>query len=136
MPVLASGDLMSAAAGQRVLAHTGATGVMYARGALADPRIFAHHAALFPGAAALPRPLPPVCEVIRRHAALCREYADDRQALLRMRTAVPRYLRDLPGCRALRARLCRVDSWEELGQIINEAEGLCNAPPRTVGETS
>ncbi|MYL82095.1 tRNA-dihydrouridine synthase family protein [Desulfovibrio aerotolerans] len=136
VPVLASGDLMSAADGQRVLAHTGASGVMYARGAMADPRIFAHHAARYPGAAALPGPVPPVCEVIRRHAALCREYADDRQALLRMRTAVPRYLRDLPGCRALRARLCRVDSWEELGQIIDEAEGLSHAPTPVAGEMS
>ena len=136
VPVLASGDLMTAADGERVLARTGATGVMYARGAMADPRIFTHHAVCFPGTVAAERPLPPVCEVIRRHAALCREFADDRQALLRMRTAVPRYLRELPGCRALRARLCRVDSWDELGHIIDEAEGLCAAPAQSAGELS
>lgn len=134
VPVMASGDLMTAADGERVLGRTGVSGVMYARGALADPRIFSHHAACFPASGAAPRPLPPVCEVIRRHAALCRQYADDRQALLRMRTAVPRYLRDLPGCRALRARLCRVDSWEELGHIIDEAEALSHAPAQSAGE--
>ena len=137
LPVLASGDLMAAEDGRRVLARTGAAGVMYARGALADPRIFARHAALLPQTPEAPGPaLPPVCEVIRRHAALCREYADDRQALLRMRTAVPRYLRDLPGCRALRDRLCRVESWDELAHIIDEAEALGTAPLQAPGETA
>lgn len=133
LPVLASGDLMTADDGRRVLEGSGAQGLMYARGALADPRIFTRHAARFPGTAA-PAALPPVCAVIRRHAALCREHADDRQALLRMRTAVPRYLRDLPGCRALRARLCRVESWDELGVIIDEAEALGAAPAQSPGE--
>jgi tRNA-dihydrouridine synthase B len=134
LPVLASGDLMTAGDGERVLAGTGASGVMYARGALADPRIFTHHAVRHPQNGSPAPALPPVCDVIRRHAALCREYADDRQALLRMRTAVPRYLRDLPGCRALRARLCRVESWDELAHIIDEAEALGAAPAQAPGE--
>ncbi len=125
LPVLASGDLMTAGDAARGLATTGASGVMYARGAMADPRVFVHDANRHRAGQGLSLlPLPRVCDVIRRHAALCREYADDREALLRMRTAVPRYLRDLPGCRALRARLCHCASWEELAEIVNEAERL------------
>jgi tRNA-dihydrouridine synthase B len=133
LPVLASGDLMTAEDGRDSLAQTGAAGLMYARGALADPRIFTHHAGYFPGGRQAPA-VPPVCDVIRRHAALCREHADDRQALLRMRTAVPRYLRDLPGCRALRAKLCRLESWDELAHIIDEAEALAATPVPALGE--
>lgn len=123
VPVLASGDLMTADDAGACLAQTGAAGVMYARGALADPRVFRRHANRARAARGLPLlPLPPLCDVIRRHAALCREHADDRRALLRMRTAVPRYLRELPGCRALRDRLCHCTSWNELDDIIDAAE--------------
>jgi tRNA-dihydrouridine synthase B len=125
VPVLASGDLTTAAAAGECLRATGAAGVMYARGALADPRIFTHDANFRRAAAGLaPLPTPALCDVIRRHAALCQTHADDHRALLRMRTAVPRYLRELPGCRALRARLCHCTSWEELRDIIDEAEHL------------
>ncbi|HML55766.1 MAG TPA: tRNA-dihydrouridine synthase family protein [Solidesulfovibrio magneticus] len=137
LPVIASGDLMTAEDGRAVLAESGAQGVMYARGALADPRVFVRHAAFFAQTGqAAPREVPSVCDVVRRHAALCREHADDRQALLRMRTAVPRYLRELPGCRALRDRLCRVQSWNELSDIISEAEALAAASPQAAGEAA
>ena len=128
VPVLASGDLMTAGDAGRCLGHTGAAGVMYARGAMADPRIFARDANRRRAGDGLPPlPLPSLCAVIRRHVALCREHADDQRALLRMRTAVPRYLRELPGCRALRARLCHCTAWEELDDIIDEAERLAAA---------
>ncbi len=136
LPVLASGDLLTAADGAACLERTKAAGVMYARGALADPRIFARHANAVRRQAGVPeQPLPRLCDVIRRHAALCRDYADDRRALLRMRTAVPRYLRETPGCRALRDRLCHCASWTELDDILNAAERLA-ASAALSGEAS
>ncbi len=132
LPVLASGDLMTAADGLACLAQSGAAAVMYARGALADPRVFARHAASrSPGQGQAAPALPAVCDVIRRHAALCREHADDRRALLRMRTVVPRYLRELPGCRALRDRLCHCTSWEALDAIIDAAAALAGVTGET-----
>ncbi len=125
LPVLASGDLLTAADALSCLAATGAAGVMFARGALADPRVFTAFANAHRIAAGLaPLPVPPICDVIRRHAALCQEHGNDGRALLRMRTAVPRYLRELPGCRALRAKLCHCTSWAAFDDIINEAERL------------
>ena len=125
LPVLASGDLFTAAEARACLAATGAAGVMFARGALTDPRVFTHFANAGRTARGLPpRPVPALCEVIRRHATLCREFADDHRTLLRMRTAVPRYLREVPGCRALRDRLCHCTSWNEFDAIIDEAERL------------
>jgi tRNA-dihydrouridine synthase B len=125
LPVLASGDLFSVAHAAACLDATGAAGVMFARGALADPRLFTHFANARRAARELPPlPVPGLCDVIRRHAALCREHADDTRTLLRMRTAVPRYLRELPGCRALRDRLCHCISWTEFDDIIDTAERL------------
>jgi len=43
VPVIASGDLFTAADGVRVLRETGAAAVMYARGALKNPAIFSRH---------------------------------------------------------------------------------------------
>jgi tRNA-dihydrouridine synthase len=40
LPVIANGDIFSAAAGRRVLAETGAAGLMLGRGAIADPLLF------------------------------------------------------------------------------------------------
>ena len=132
LPVLASGDLMTASDAVARLGATGAAGVMYARGALCDPRVFTRHGNHFRAARGeAPLAPPPLCDVVRRHAALCREHADDRRALLRMRTAVPRYLRELPGCRALRDRLCHCTSWEELDAIIDAAEALAAASGET-----
>lgn len=128
LPVLASGDLFDEDAAEACLAATGASGLMFARGALADPRIFTRFVNRQHLARGLPvLPVPPLCDVIRRHAALCRQYdGGDRRTLLRMRTAVPRYLRALPGCRVLRDRLCHCMSWEEFDSIIDEAERLAS----------
>ncbi|MFH1019278.1 MAG: tRNA-dihydrouridine synthase family protein [Pseudomonadota bacterium] len=40
LPVIANGDIFSAATGQRVLTETGAAGLMLGRGAIADPLLF------------------------------------------------------------------------------------------------
>jgi len=128
LPVLASGDLFDAASAADCLTATGAAGVMFARGALADPRIFTRFINVRRQSRGLDAlPVPPLCDIIRRHAALCRRYDEgDRRTLLRMRTAVPRYLREIPGCRALRERLCHCMSWDEFDVIIDEAERLAS----------
>ncbi len=41
LPVIANGDIFAAATGRRVLAETGAAGLMLGRGAVADPYLFA-----------------------------------------------------------------------------------------------
>jgi tRNA-dihydrouridine synthase B len=118
VPVLASGDLFTPEAGVRCLRETGAAGVMFARGALHGPSIFARHSALLAGRA-LPAPSPAeLAALIRRHAALAREHLRERHALLQMRTIVPRYVRHMPGSRALRARLVHCRTWEELDGLV------------------
>ncbi len=118
VPLVASGDLFCAEDGARVLRECGVSSVMYARGAMSDPSIFARHHALLAG-----RPLPPagreeLAALIRRHAELARELTP-RAALLKMRTFVPRYLKHLDGARGLRQRLIQCTDWAEFDDIIN-----------------
>ena len=145
VPVLASGDLFTAADGVRVLRETGAASVMYARGALKNPAIFTRHRELLRRAAqegslppasgiyasdqpldaqracdvldALPVDRAELAAVIRRHAALARRYAPE-HALLKMRTFVPRYVKSMDGARALRQEIVSCYDWDALDEIL------------------
>lgn len=119
IPLLASGDLFSAVDGLRVQRETGASGVMYARGAMYDPTIFAAHLALVKGLPA-PEPSPSrLRAVIDRHVELARRHCSHEAVLWKMRSVVPRYVRHLPGAKALRHALCRCADWEELTGVLD-----------------
>ncbi len=127
IPVLASGDLFTAETALERLDATGVAGVMLARGAMADPFIFRRYHALLRGEAppAIPAPAE-LHALIRRHAELARVLTPGRAgkggrspALLKMRTVAPRYVRHLPGVKALRQALAHCESWEELDGILN-----------------
>ena len=119
VPVIASGDLFTAEDGMRCLESTHADAVMYARGALTNPAIFADHMAL-----AEKRPLPErtrqdLQDMIRRHMELISVYGDEENALFRLRSIVPRYVRSFPGIRRLRQSLCQCRSFSELDDILS-----------------
>lgn len=126
IPLIASGDIFSAADGARCL-ERGAAGVMFARGAMGNPAVFKQYLALRAGAP-LPDRLPAdeLQALILRHAALAKAWTPGRPgrsgrtpALLKMRTFVPRYVRHLSGVKGLRQALARCESWEELSGILH-----------------
>ena len=91
---------------------------MYARGAMHDPAIFAAHLTLRRGerpAEATPAALR---AMILRHMDLARALCPGKAALWKMRSVVPRYVRALPGARALRQQLCRCTDWSELTDAL------------------
>ena len=120
IPLLASGDLLTARDGVRCLAETGASGVMYARGALHDPAVFATHLALLRGKSPPAPDAAALRAMISLHVRLARQYGGDGGALLKMRSLAPRYVRFLPGVRVLRQRLCRCTDWQELEAALDE----------------
>lgn len=124
VPVIASGDLFTASDAAACLRETGVDGVMFARGALYDPGVFSRLLRLLEGdpSGETNASGPEITATIRRHAELARRYGSGRRSLLKMRTAAPRYIRDLPGSRLLRVRLCRCNSWEELEDIAAALE--------------
>ena len=70
VPVVASGDVLTAQDGLRCLSETGAAGVMYARGALHHPGIFEDHVRLLAGQAPLLPDAARLRALLRRHARL------------------------------------------------------------------
>lgn len=119
IPLMASGDLFTAADGMACLAQTGVAGLMYARGAMHNPAIFAEHAALCAGGTPQTQDAAGLKGMILRHMELARLHCPGNAAVWKMRSVVPRYVRALPGARALRQELCRCSSWEELEEALD-----------------
>lgn len=142
IPLMLSGDLFEAAGALERLAESGADGLMFARGALQNPAIFRDYLAQagsgIPGRAASGPAF--LRALILRHARLAREHEqqtaleglpasarkrkknEDRPetSLLKMRGAVPRYIKDLPGSRALRVNLSSCRNWEHFHELVEE----------------
>ena len=131
LPVLASGDLFSPRDGVDCLRQTGVDGVMYARGALSNPSIFDQHVALLSGREPIVPGWNDLADLIERHLKLVRTHGQGTN-IRRMRSIVPRYLRHLPGAKALRTRLIQCETPEDMDLIIHEIRGLETSEPPPV----
>ncbi len=122
VPVVASGDLLTAQDGVRCLAETGVDTVMYARGALRDPAIFKAHLDVLAGREPVPADVPVLLSRIREHARLARAFTPEKVALLKMRTIVPRYVRHIEGSKQLRADIIACRTWDDFESALRTFE--------------
>jgi nifR3 family TIM-barrel protein len=121
VPVIGSGDVMSAPDAVRMLAGTGCDCAMIARGALGNPWIFSEAAGLRTDGQRIGRiGMKQRADMFIRHARL--EEADKGEyiAVREMRKHAGWYFKGLPGVTALRARVNAITSIEELVQAIRE----------------
>ena len=118
IPVLGSGDLHTAADALACMNETGIDGVMFARGAMSSPRVFADLAALCQNRPPAVPAAPELKNIIQRHMELACAFGGERTAIFKMRTFVPRYTKHLPGIRALRQEMASCRSWPDLEQIL------------------
>lgn len=130
IPVIASGDLFTAEDGVRCLQQTKASGVMFGRGALDNPRIFFRFQMLMQGSGhnvdCDESQSQEKAKMILRHIQLCLESEDPGRSFLKMRTIIPRYLRGFHGAKGLRQKIVSCTSWEELQGCL---QGLPGAEP-------
>lgn len=120
IPLIASGDMFSAQEGLRCLEQTGATSIMYARGALRNPAIFRDHLLLADRRKTSPLSGAGLGRIIRRHVALVAQHASDDKAMFSLKFIVPRYVKDSPSSRLIRSRLCKCGTWEDFEEIMQE----------------
>ncbi len=136
IPVIASGDLFSAKDGVCLLLKHKVDTVMYARGAMSNPFIFAEHTSLYQKAIE-ENFSPAECaeyaeeismlsseeqkdklkKLILKHLELAMQYHPYR-ALLQMRTVVPRYVKHFENAKSIRLALIDCKSHERLVEII------------------
>jgi tRNA-dihydrouridine synthase B len=122
IPVLGSGDLITAEDGLQCLRQTGIDGIMFARGALRDPSIFARFLDQIAGGSAVPAPSKGW--LLRTHGQLCIEHGSSRSALLKMRTIAPRFIRCIPAAKSLRMSFASCTSWDEYFELVARIEAI------------
>ncbi|MFW6415085.1 MAG: tRNA dihydrouridine synthase [Thermodesulfobacteriota bacterium] len=149
VPVLGSGDLLSAREGVKCMEQTGISNIMFARGALKDPLVFEKYRLARVGSLA-DRSCGPsdsawdfreqaglVCtgaianqddadvirekqQLIKRHMDLACRFEDEKRAFLKMRTLIPRYLNGFYRVGEIRKRVIEATSWRELLGLLDD----------------
>ena len=121
IPVFANGDVAEPEDAVRILAHTGADGVMIGRGALGDPWIFERANALMETGVC--PPLPPFAvrmDTAVRQIELAAAQKGEHIAMLEARRHVNCYLKQQSGLKTFKNRICALERLEQLYEIVEE----------------
>ena len=121
IPVIGNGDVVSGESAIAIQKETGCDGVMIGRGAQGNPWIFSE---LLEYERTGKMPLRPSVEAIKkmmlRHAHLQMQYKGEYLGIREMRKHVSWYTSGLPNSAKLRDEINRVESYEELEQLLEE----------------
>lgn len=121
IPVIANGDVSSPEDARRILAHTGADGVMIGRGALGNPWLFAQCQAMDDG-----KEIPSSPELVERlrtarvQIELAREYKGERIAMLEARKHLAWYVKGVRGTKKLKAKISGLTSLDQLEELLEQ----------------
>jgi nifR3 family TIM-barrel protein len=135
IPVLGNGDIWEADDALRMMATTGADGVVIGRGCLGRPWLFADLAAAFAGRPhrMLPR-LGEVATIMRRHAELLAGwYGDEARGVIDFRKHVAWYLKGFPVGTSLRRAMAMASSLSELDGLLGKLDAAAPYPPEVLG---
>lgn len=120
IPIIASGDLLTASDGVDCIKKTHVDTIMYARGALKDPNIFTKHNQVLKGKQINITNSNSLFSMIMRHSYLACKYSSYDTALLKMRTIVPRYIHHLKGAKQLRLNIINCRTWSSFEDILQQ----------------
>ena len=115
-PVIANGDITDAASALETASYTSCDRLMIGRAALGRPWIFDEIKAALAN-----QPYSPpsdVGEIILKHLELCLESKPEKTAVREMRKHAAAYIKGFNGAAALRERINRAESAEELKKLI------------------
>ncbi len=120
IPVIASGDMLTADACREAMRVTGCDAVMIARGGLGNPWIFRELAA---PSADMPLACPQVDDVVtvmQKHLALSIECHGETLGVLNFRKFFIWYTRGMKDARTFRPKAVRITSGEQMRELIDE----------------
>ena len=135
VPVIASGDLLSAQSIDACLRYTGCDAVMVARGAQGNPWIFGQARELMDRRAAgdsvwepAPVPLDERIRVARLHVRMLDER--DPHKVVQMRTYFNQYFKGIPGAAAMRARASSCSTLQDFEALFDQMTEVAEAHGR------
>jgi len=134
IPVVGSGDVVSVATARERLAISGVDGLAIGRGAMENPWLFAEIAADLAGRSFPPADLDARKAALRRYRVLLDEQYPEKVTSARLRGMACRTLKGFPGSAALREKVSRARSSDELLAILDADAGRVAAAqdsPRT-----
>ena len=119
IPVLGNGDIFKATDAHRMMEETGCDGVVVGRGCLGRPWLFAELSAQLRGEDIPSEPtLGEVTQIIVRHAELMAHYDGEAHATRDIRKHIGWYLRGFPVGGEVRSELARVESLQQLRDLL------------------
>ncbi len=122
VPVLGNGDIFSAGDALKMLEETHCDGVMVARGAQGNPWIFAEITAALEGRTWSPPTLAERMAVALEHAALLVKEKGEKIGIAEARKHLAWYTHGLRGSAAVRGKLMRVESLDEISALLEQLE--------------
>ncbi|GAB1645684.1 tRNA dihydrouridine synthase DusB [Krasilnikovia sp. MM14-A1259] len=136
VPVLGNGDIWEASDAMRMVAHTGADGVVVGRGCLGRPWLFADLSAAFAGTPSQVLPtLGEVATIMARHARLLVEaLEDERHGCADFRKHVAWYLKGFPVGGDLRRSLAMISSVAQLEDLLGQLDPQVPFPSESLGQ--
>lgn len=121
LKVIGSGDLLSAQDGLACLESTGIDGIMFARGALANPYIFTEFKLLSEKKSSSLNKIQIITKVLKLSLHYYRTLLPQISPL-KMRTILPKLVKGLPEAKKIRLQLTQISSWEEIEDLILSLE--------------
>lgn len=119
IPVIASGDLFSAEDAIACVRQTGVDGVMFARGALNDPRIFVRYTQMLNNLMPEAKSRHDMISISHRLYSLYNTFNMAKTGILKMRTLVPKFFKGLENAKSIRRDIVACSSWEDVQSIIS-----------------
>ncbi len=120
IPVIGNGDVVSGKTALSMMRQTGCDGVMIGRGAQGHPWIF-HELVEYDRTGVIPKR--PTRETVKaamlRHAKMQMEFKGDYLGIREMRKHVAWYTKGMEGAAKLRDAINRVESYEELEELLD-----------------
>ncbi len=120
IPVIASGDLFTARDGLECVSRTGVDNIMFARGALNSPYIFKQYKELKSSGSRTEFNRSYLRDTCLKTIYYYRKYQDSPRAVLKMRTLIPRMIREIPGAKELRKKIITCSNWQDIEKAVDE----------------
>ncbi len=118
IPIIASGDLFTAEDALKCVRQTGVDNVMFARGALNNPSIFEQYINLRKKNFRADYDRSNLRDMCLKMIYYYQKYYPSQKGILKMRTVLPRMIREISGAKELRKEIIMCKDWENIQKAV------------------